>query len=609
MKYFPYEFRENQEEMYKFIKKYVDDYPICIQAPTGFGKTPITLSSLLEKGRNILWVVRTGTETDRPIEELKKINEKHGTNFLGISFRGKRDMCLLAREKIEDRDLTYDDISFFCQKNIKKCKYKKNLEKFEALPNEPLLYSEILSFSKKENICPYYYQRKIAPFLNLISINYNYIVNENMLWSLKNIFYFSDAYLVVDEAHNLQFTAMNLNSDSISTNSIQRAKDELQMIDDPSSVYNILEKLNLKLSRLLSRKREIILDFDKFIEDLDENEIEKLIRMGEMVRSKRMREGKRPTSSIFHIGDFLEKSISLKDEEGIAFFLRKEKKNIIMERWDMRSSEILQNIWYRFRGNIFISGTIAPVDAFANVIGLKEYKYLEIPSNFNENNVRSIIVDGVSTKGEKISMEMRNKYSTIINTFLEEFSNRNVAIFSASYRIQDSVIDIVKKEFWPRIFVEREGMKGDESREILEKFKKAAYSNKKGILLATAFGRFAEGADFPGKELEALMLVGIPFEKITLKIKTYIDYYENKFGKKIGRYYAYIIPALRRSSQSLGRVIRSSSDKGMFILADERYKNKIYFDLLPDFIKKSSINVKYDEFYKKIKEYERILFV
>ncbi|MEM4142209.1 MAG: DEAD/DEAH box helicase family protein, partial [Thermoplasmata archaeon] len=106
MKYFPYEFRENQEEMYKFIKKYVDDYPICIQAPTGFGKTPITLSSLLEKGRNILWVVRTGTETDRPIEELKKINEKHGTNFLGISFRGKRDMCLLAREKIEDRDLT-----------------------------------------------------------------------------------------------------------------------------------------------------------------------------------------------------------------------------------------------------------------------------------------------------------------------------------------------------------------------------------------------------------------------------------------------------------------------------------------------------------------------
>ena len=152
-------------------------------------------------------------------------------------------------------------------------------------------------------------------------------------------------------------------------------------------------------------------------------------------------------------------------------------------------------------------------------------------------------------------------------------------------------------------------MKGDESREILEKFKKAAYSNKKGILLATAFGRFAEGADFPGKELEALMLVGIPFEKITLKIKTYIDYYENKFGKKIGRYYAYIIPALRRSSQSLGRVIRSSNDKGMFILADERYKNKIYFDLLPDFIKKSSINIKYDEFYKKIKEYEKILFV
>jgi len=59
----------------------------------------------------------TGTETDRPVEELKKINKVFGTEFLGISFRGKKNMCLLALEKMSDAN--YDEVSYFCSKNKK----------------------------------------------------------------------------------------------------------------------------------------------------------------------------------------------------------------------------------------------------------------------------------------------------------------------------------------------------------------------------------------------------------------------------------------------------------------------------------------------------------
>ncbi|MGC8651544.1 MAG: DEAD/DEAH box helicase family protein [Minisyncoccia bacterium] len=155
MEIFPYAPRKNQKELLLFLDKNVDKHNICIQAPTGFGKTIIVLSALLMKKRKILWVVRTGTETDRPIEELKIINEKNGKNFSGLSFRGKRDMCLYINEKIKDRNLNYDDVSFFCDKNRKNCPYYKNLDNFTLVLNKPSLYSEILEFSKKNSICPY----------------------------------------------------------------------------------------------------------------------------------------------------------------------------------------------------------------------------------------------------------------------------------------------------------------------------------------------------------------------------------------------------------------------------------------------------------------------
>jgi DNA excision repair protein ERCC-2 len=117
-------------------------------------------------------------------------------------------------------------------------------------------------------------------------------------------------------------------------------------------------------------------------------------------------------------------------------------------------------------------------------------------------------------------------------------------------------------------------MSGQQSREFLNSFKLAAKSSQKGILFASASGRFSEGADFPEEELEAAKVIGIPFEKLNIKIKAFIRYYNEIYGRKKGRYYAYTVPALRKVSQALGRVIRSENDKGYFVLADERFLYK-----------------------------------
>lgn len=90
-----------------------------------------------------------------------------------------------------------------------------------------MLYSEVLRQSAERRICPYFYQRELASLANLVSVSYNYILDEKVSWSLRSIFDYSESYLVVDEAHNLQFSFTNINSDHITTGSIKRALSEL----------------------------------------------------------------------------------------------------------------------------------------------------------------------------------------------------------------------------------------------------------------------------------------------------------------------------------------------------------------------------------------------
>lgn len=181
-------------------------------------------------------------------------------------------------------------------------------------------------------------------------------------------------------------------------------------------------------------------------------------------------------------------------------------------------------------------------------------------------NVRTIITSYLTTKGEELEKEMAKLFVNSINTFIKVIKE-NVAV----------VVDNGR-----RFFLEEEGMGGKKGREILDSFKGCAKSDQKGVLCATMFGRFSEGVGFPGKELEGIFLVEMLFERLTVKTKLYINYFQKLYGKRDDKYYAYILPALKRVSQALGRALRSKEDKAVFVLGDRRYLN-----LLPDFISKS----------------------
>ena len=132
---------------------------------------------------------------------------------------------------------------------------------------------------------------------------------------------------------------------------------------------------------------------------------------------------------------------------------------------------ILKDKWKSFRSCIFCSGTLKPIDAFAEIIGLENWIGKSFEIEFDK--CKSIIVEGVSTKGEEMDSKDLNLYFKLIERFLE--IDANIAIFSASYRVQDEILPKVlevSSEIGRKVFIERQSMSGDESRKVLEGFKR-----------------------------------------------------------------------------------------------------------------------------------------
>jgi DNA excision repair protein ERCC-2 len=89
----------------------------------------------------------------------------------------------------------------------------------------------------------------------------------------------------------------------------------------------------------------------------------------------------------------------------------------------------------------------------------------------------------------------------------------------------------------------------------------------------------AEGLDFPGNQLLAAVIVGIPLAEMNLETQALVQYYDHKF--KQGWHYGYIFPAMGKAIQASGRVIRTPEDQGIVVFLDKRYAWDNYKNCLP----------------------------
>ncbi len=222
------------------------------------------------------------------------------------------------------------------------------------------------------------------------------------------------------------------------------------------------------------------------------------------------------------------------------------------------------------------SGTLN-AETYTQVIGLSQLdrktSIVEVSSPFPKNHVKAILLDHLNTK---LSNRTNETFQNMNEMIAEVLFNtpKNVGIFCATYGVLNSlvkngILDLIRfsnKE----VFIENAKNSASENAMLIESFK--ASSKRRGaVLLGVCGGRNSEGEDFPGDNMNASIIVGLPFHRPSPRTTAKIDYYDTKFGPGKGWNYAYLEPAIKRANQAAGRPIRKLKDKGAIILMDNRF--------------------------------------
>jgi DNA excision repair protein ERCC-2 len=609
--FFPYQsMRKGQKEMMLDIETATSRRKnAALEAPNGFGKTCVTLCGVLpwvKKNRGkVLYCARTHRQLDRVMEELVEISKLQ--DVTGVSFRGRRHMCL--NPFVLENAGIVAPISEVCGqlKATGRCAYYEKLRKLgtpeellEDLSSKVMTAPEIIKYAKKEKICPYELSKKLAKVVDVVALSYLYVfdpfIMETFLPELETPT--SRMVLVQDEAHNVPSTALDSASDSLSVSVIRGAMREAATWNDSTAreYSKALAKVVLELSTGMSENEELVIDpqhvYKKAVTlsglSAEIRPIQYMKSLGFRIRKSQLKAGKFPRSYIGRVGEFMERWSDLSGRDDYTFILTSSKdfrgnKRISLDAVALDPTHVTGPILERVHNSVAVSGTISPLDAYSDMLGFKSDAITSTFTNpFATRNRMALVIEGLDTSYKNRTKAVFERYVDYC-VAVAHATPSNTGIFATSYGIVKSLLNAgLEKRLKKKLLIEKPGMKGTENDKVVEEFKKRGERDG-AVLLGVQGGRNSEGGDFPGKSMESVIVVGVPYARPTPRTEALIKYFDYRFNGK-GRDYAYVLPAMTRAIQAAGRPVRRLDDCGAIILLDQRFATPYLKRFLPSWL-------------------------
>ena len=623
---FPYRARPPQETILREVGQLVHrGGALLVNAPNGSGKTVAALAPLVEhavlSSHRIVYLVRTRAQEVQVMRETATIGHRLDRPVVALGLEGRARRCFLLENEPEVKGATAEEHGKLCADrkratdralrgelsltpprefpedgeidltDLDGCPYYARVAGTdvdaltERLASKPLLPQEVDKLCRDDNLCPYELTKRLLPRATVVAAPYAFFFHPHVRRSLFQWMKATPAEvdLVIDEAHGLAGYLRDLTTVALPEESVRRARDEVeergdfQLPEGPSATrfFDVVRAAIEELVQVVARDGDGVLPPNILEEALLrslggtphrlDTWLGALATWGENLRDERRRDRHLPRSWVHTVAVTLLSWPKLDSPRYAKVVTRLPRP--ALEAFAVDATEAARPI-LSCHLSVHMSSTLAPLEEYRDSLGLgPEARGVDLPSHFPADNCRYLYDPAVSTDEQDLRQDPRAvaRLADRIGRVLESLPGKT-AVFFPDFELMRRVLDAgLQSQLPPSPFVEYARLPTTDLWRSIEGWKGDPHSP---VLIGVAGGRLAEGVDCADAEIEAVVLVGIPYPSASAKRNALEEYLERTSGR--GRQYAVQAPAERAIRQAAGRMIRSENDRGLVIVLDRR---------------------------------------
>lgn len=657
--WFPYPtFRPHQREMLDLASTVAREGGIAmIDAPTGSGKSSVISAMLAARaGRKVLIAVRTVSQLDTFVRELSLVRTKQPSLRFAYLI-GKGSMCPLPGQG--DVYRRCEGVKAFSTSLMKERAQKGSLvpardptirlQLKKQDPEHPLLCPYFIAsrhFVQADDsttlrmvpstslraradrlagdavsprdlgalcgdCCPYEAMLQAARNADVVILNYHHLFDDEIresLYQSLGIESPKDVLLLVDEAHNCGDVIQEIQSVECDAGTIEQASHELAGLRRYQSSAGAIIELLPRVERFIEGLRVSPEPMDWFDPSIfsrmvlrgslyqsTSQVVDDLAEIRDFVREKSIEAGDFKETAIERLTEFFYRvDRAAKDPSFLSIFRRVDEDHHALAVRNIDPAPHLSEVAGLHWCTILISGTLSPVESYRRYFFASlPVRTIELPNAFPRKNRLVLAACDITTA---YSQRQNRENTARIEDYIVSFAAApgNLAVYFPSYQLLDQYAERCARRIRAKqTFIEPK--EAADASVALRQFLALPEMGQAGVLFAVTGGKWSEGLDYRGEMLSGAMVVGLPLAPFNRVRRMVIDYFMRKFGDE-GEFISYTLPAINRALQALGRVLRTPEDRGLLVLAEQRFLEGRVRSGLPPWMQQELMSVELSTF-------------
>ena len=571
---FPFAYREGQKKLVSDVYRTIyREKNLFIQAPTGVGKTISTIFPAVKAvGEGLadrIFYLTAKTITGTVAKETFQLLQEKGYIAKTIQLTAKEKLCLC--DEMECNPIA--------------CPYAKghfdrvNDAVYELLQESDLFTREdIWKQAEKHQVCPFELSLDVSSWADNIICDYNYVFDPNVY--LKRFFQESvrgEYIFLVDEAHNLVERSREMYSASLYK-------------EDFLAMKKLLKPYSKKLERYCERCNKILLELKRGCESYQLLEHTGTLSFALMTLSEALDDflqasmdfaGRKDVLEFyFNIRNYLRVEEESDGDEGYELYCEiQEDGRFMLKQFCVDPSMNLQKRINKGKSTVFFSATLLPIQYYKDLLSTEQDNYaIYAESTFKTEQRLLIFGTDVSTKyTRRNEAEFLRMAEYIVKTI--RCKKGNYMAFFPSYKLMRQVYDIFLEldDGKNESIIQESGMRESDRENFLAAFEQEHETSF--VAFCVMGGIFSEGIDLTNDKLIGAIVVGTGLPQVSNEREILKNHYDVRTGN--GFDYAFRFPGLNKVLQAAGRVIRTTEDKGVILLLDDRFMQSDYQYLYP----------------------------